>query len=524
MGRWGQAAKRAACGRTTPHTTRAALRLGLGVVVPLLVEALLLSRDDADELKSCQWAAVTVIMTSEPMLGQTVKKGLERIAGSLAGGAIAVGVASVSTNPWFLMACASVVLYTAFWQLTFKWGYDYTAKLLAITFCLVLWGIEDDAKTLWVAGTRLAGVVAGVALGMLLSVVLPPRSATEEAFAACRAALADLRAASTLAWRVREVSRGLGSPSDAAGAPEGEAAARGADDGPRQPLLDGQPPPFGEAEEAAVQALMAEMDVKCDSCSAALIQMTATIRIAQSEYLVGKRRGLLDRAWHPMLLGCAPLLFPAWRVPAPEFERLAQQVKRVCRILWALHLTLLNDGLDPAAMEAVRARLPGDLVPALVESAQAAVAALEEGFPARSVFVAPGAATLPRVALDSFCRCVQQFLALSELQDVRLQRRILLQAQGGAAAAEADLSGRGCLLSPRAYFEGRSGSFDASVIDSLPPMVEQAGALGPGDSDLTYVLTLRWHNLLFILDELQMDLEQLYDAMDALLAQAPVAG
>eukprot|EP00873_Tetraselmis_striata_P033114 jgi/Tetstr1/453378/TSEL_000317.t1 len=461
MGRWGQAAKRAACGRTTPHTTRAALRLGLGVVVPLLVEALLLSRDDADELKSCQWAAVTVIMTSEPMLGQTVKKGLERIAGSLAGGAIAVGVASVSTNPWFLMACASVVLYTAFWQLTFKWGYDYTAKLLAITFCLVLWGIEDDAKTLWVAGTRLAGVVAGVALGMLLSVVLPPRSATEEAFAACRAALADLRAASTLAWRVREVSRGLGSPSDAAGAPEGEAAARGADDGPRQPLLDGQPPPFGEAEEAAVQALMAEMDVKCDSCSAALIQMTATIRIAQSEYLVGKRRGLLDRAWQPDA---------AW---------------------------LCATALPGVACAGARVRATGAAGEAGVPHT-AAVAALEEGFPARSVFVAPGAATLPRVALD--------------------------RRQGGAAAAEADLSGRGCLLSPRAYFEGRSGSFDASVIDSLPPMVEQAGALGPGDSDLTYVLTLRWHNLLFILDELQMDLEQLYDAMDALLAQAPVAG
>jgi hypothetical protein len=52
------------------HTSRAALRMGLGVVVPLIVEALILKGKDRDEIKSCQWAAVTVVMTAEPMLGQ----------------------------------------------------------------------------------------------------------------------------------------------------------------------------------------------------------------------------------------------------------------------------------------------------------------------------------------------------------------------------------------------------------------------------------------------------------------------
>jgi hypothetical protein len=44
--------------------------MGLGVVVPLIVEALILKGKDRDEIKSCQWAAVTVVMTAEPMLGQ----------------------------------------------------------------------------------------------------------------------------------------------------------------------------------------------------------------------------------------------------------------------------------------------------------------------------------------------------------------------------------------------------------------------------------------------------------------------
>lgn len=56
-----------------PHVVRAAVRLALGCSVPLILDEMLLkSRGDLNELKSCQWAIVTLIMTSEPILGQVL--------------------------------------------------------------------------------------------------------------------------------------------------------------------------------------------------------------------------------------------------------------------------------------------------------------------------------------------------------------------------------------------------------------------------------------------------------------------
>jgi hypothetical protein len=52
------------------HVVRAAIRLAIGCIIPLLVDEYLLDAEDLDGLKSCQWAAVTLVMTSEPLLGQ----------------------------------------------------------------------------------------------------------------------------------------------------------------------------------------------------------------------------------------------------------------------------------------------------------------------------------------------------------------------------------------------------------------------------------------------------------------------
>lgn len=68
----------------------------------------------------------------------------------------------------------------------------------------VLWGVEDDDKILWVATTRLAGVIGGVLLGMLLSFVLSPQTGTTEATTAIADSLAALKTISSLAWETRE--------------------------------------------------------------------------------------------------------------------------------------------------------------------------------------------------------------------------------------------------------------------------------------------------------------------------------
>ncbi len=161
------------------------------------------SGDANEEFKqaACKWAAITAAIVAQPLLGSVVRTGAERVLGTLCGGVTGLLVHqslnsmhfSDAVNGLIKAAVCSVLAAAAILVGEKTWKLNYSAKLFQITMLLVTFAAEssDETEHLYFI-SRVAGIASGVLIMLLLSVVLVPKSATNEALKELGDAVADL--------------------------------------------------------------------------------------------------------------------------------------------------------------------------------------------------------------------------------------------------------------------------------------------------------------------------------------------
>jgi hypothetical protein len=150
---------------------------------------------------ACKWAAITAAIVAQPLLGSVVRTGAERVLGTLCGGVTGLLVheslnavhLSDALNGLIKAAVCSVLAAGAILIGEERWKLNYTTKLYQITMLLVTFAAESSEETehLYFL-SRVAGIASGVLIMLLLSVVLVPKSATNEALKELGDAVADL--------------------------------------------------------------------------------------------------------------------------------------------------------------------------------------------------------------------------------------------------------------------------------------------------------------------------------------------
>ena len=157
-------------------------------------------------LRDLSWVAVTAVVLLIPRLGDTGPKCLERLAGTVLGGAAGLAAALSHSAP---VATLIAALTGAGGELLGSaGGFSYAGKMVGVSYCIVAmpafgavgqprdWAV--DGAMVKLAVERLAAVFIGVGLVYLLSIAWLPRAASDEAFALAAegvARLVDLSAA-----------------------------------------------------------------------------------------------------------------------------------------------------------------------------------------------------------------------------------------------------------------------------------------------------------------------------------------
>jgi uncharacterized membrane protein YgaE (UPF0421/DUF939 family) len=193
--------KRRSMKREHRKAIRVSLAIFLATVAGYSVD--LESGDANEEFKqaACKWAAITAAIVAQPLLGSVVRTGAERVLGTLCGGVTGLLVHqslnsmhfSDAVNGLIKAAVCSVLAAAAILVGEKKYKLNYSAKLFQITMLLVTFAAEssDETEHLYFI-SRVAGIASGVLIMLLLSVVLVPKSATNEALKELGDAVADL--------------------------------------------------------------------------------------------------------------------------------------------------------------------------------------------------------------------------------------------------------------------------------------------------------------------------------------------
>lgn len=124
------------------------------------------------------WAAVSAFMTTQANTPATLRRGVLRIGGTLAGAGLGVWLA-----PWLLydpVACVAVLMLAAFGgvlaMLTLRYGYAWLLGAITL-FMVVLGGVAAPSGVLTIAIWRVLEVVVGTVMAMVVVWALMPADA-----------------------------------------------------------------------------------------------------------------------------------------------------------------------------------------------------------------------------------------------------------------------------------------------------------------------------------------------------------
>lgn len=196
--------------RLSEHTRRS-IRLFLGVSIPCLVGFGVVGPEHvvySNAVSSaCKWAAITAAIVAQPLIGKASQVGFERLLGTLIGGGVGYVVHQVGLLVFgeamdgifkSLAAGALASLSVLVGEKRFK--LNTSAKLFVVTLLLVTFAGEyGDIEGYAVA--RVCGILLGVCLMLLLSMVVFPKSATVETLHNMDDALENLSYVTVLVWK-----------------------------------------------------------------------------------------------------------------------------------------------------------------------------------------------------------------------------------------------------------------------------------------------------------------------------------
>ncbi|KAK9843259.1 hypothetical protein WJX74_009376 [Apatococcus lobatus] len=396
-----------------PDYVQRAIRLGTAVFIAASIGFELISPELGLHLdyprqwtQACKWAAITCIVINAPVLGKVAQTGVERIIGTLVGGICGYAVFRIGSNFWgpvsdgILLSVAVMLMAGASVIVAHKLSLDSSAKLAALTFCLVTFGSSsvDDAFVL--AITRMTGICLGVLLLEACAVIIFPKMATQEALISMQAAMSGLVELNRKAWqqgtgRKEAAEIDLGTPIH----PGGYLPLAGEDAGD---LKDAEKRMHEKQDQLESDAEKCLMDVynSLNKCLDYIPQ-------AHSEIYICMVKGKLC-----MLPGLPWLKIGRWKLPASDMQSLTTSIRKVARILWTTHLTF-QEGFDDNMMAMLQQQYPTGLMPELKQRSQDALEDMRAAFPCSAVVKSSN--------LHTFMNSVEGLFRIGDYQ----RRRIL---------------------------------------------------------------------------------------------------
>ncbi|KAK9835385.1 hypothetical protein WJX81_006485 [Elliptochloris bilobata] len=376
-----------------PDHYRRGLRQAIGVGIAVFIGYLLLHGIDEryarQWLQGAKWAAITIVNVGSPVLGKTSQVSLERTLGTVVGGLIGLGVVQLgdSLGPFlspsdtaFTTVAAMIIGFIGV-VAGYYLNLDYSAKLFVLTFILVVLGSDHASDAGIVALTRITGIVAGVMASMLLSCIVFPKSASMSAVDSMQASLDGLAAplgSPHLGWGGRRLSWDVETP-DTVAKRRRKAAER-------------------DAREAECEKVLMDVYGK-------LVKADEFIGVSTSEVYFRTLRGRW--CFLPFIPGLCLRRGSTWRLPQREMRELATSIRKVARVLWAVHVTF-QEGFEEEVLSVLIKRYPPNLLADLQVFSQACLQDMADAFPREPTPCASN--------LHSFIEVVDELIRISDQQ------------------------------------------------------------------------------------------------------------
>ncbi|WIA23389.1 hypothetical protein OEZ85_000148 [Tetradesmus obliquus] len=393
-------------------------------------------------------------------------------------------------------------------------GYEYSGKLLSITFLIVAPAGLKEGSGLHVALSRAGGIIVGILLTFLLSCSWFPRSASGQVVDHLHNSLEALHQLTALTWSgliPHDPNQEDTAQEDTAkaAAAAAAAAAAGASAAPEGPTAVP-----GLSQEQRLE-LRRRIDDQCEDalfrCTQQALAAGDALKTAESELYAGTAWGY--RLYLPLLL-LGKRSRRRFHLPRDLVAQLRLCVRRLARITWSLH-TIIQEGFDAQMMVVVAQRYPPGLLQQLQDSSAAFVGDVLAALPPGSSRLAPAAAAAAAAALaakvpqHNLLRFQQALHTLQEISE--LQRMQLI-----------DHMRRYNQPPPPSQCNMHSASSIHAAAAAGQPHVDTPRLFFADTSD-GYVAKLRWYSFQFLLEQLAEGYSELAGTLNSLLPLLPGA-
>eukprot|EP00775_Hariotina_reticulata_P009701 gene9701-9860_t len=120
-------------------------------------------------LQSMQWMMITYAAVSNPTIGKTTQKGLERSLGSIAGGLL--GLMCALTRAPVVLFLGMLLAAMAGEVIVSQFKKENTGRLLPATYVLVSGTVLRSSSAWLVAAERVGAILSGILLCCIMSIV-----------------------------------------------------------------------------------------------------------------------------------------------------------------------------------------------------------------------------------------------------------------------------------------------------------------------------------------------------------------
>ncbi|GLC56641.1 hypothetical protein PLESTB_001129800 [Pleodorina starrii] len=440
--------------------------------------------------QSCNWAAITCIVVTAPVIGKVAQVAFDRLLGTAVGGFIGCVCFTVGFHLFgvlgggvFISLMSGVTVWATTY-LAFKHSLDQLVRFVQLTYCIVAFGAKPDKGALLIALLRVGGIFAGGLLGVVLAVLVLPRSASVDCMLEMKKALKALYDLNQEVWTLSGVTSQSGArrptrkphrhgysamqlrleaaragsatavaASDAAAAgatvPGAAAAAAGelrgggvsgGGGGGSGSVLSGDSLtswPGGLRRTGPSSAehldLLVQHDEERESREAAIEKLFTAVYTALGrvdEHLSQTRGEIyIWHFWGRYFFLPGVHWFPVrgrWSVPRKDLEDMATCVRRVARMLWTLLLDF-EEGFGSEMESVLRLYYPAQLLSELADYQARAILDLLRAFPGET-----------GIEVDNLFTLGQVTDCLLQISDARARNTVFKVKRRRAAAAGAD--------------------------------------------------------------------------------------
>lgn len=399
------------------------------------------------------------------------------------------------TDGVFLATCAAL-LSGASVLVGHRLKLDVSAKLFTITLLLVTFAGDAGKETWKIAAIRVGGIVVGVLLALILSVVILPKSASIECLHCIDNALSALHDLHSIVWK--DFIPDGSSPTCTTHVP----AVPGGE-GNQVLLLQ------TSSDEGVEEGECADDEKRCEEHLTrlynALFELQSNIKCAKSEWLAGKFAGGLVFVPGPPFGR-----YQVHHMPWEALQLAAMDIRRAAGVLFALRQALISMDENHSRAASGRYSMERNLLINIAAAGEDLLTQVQNAFPWSRLLSSKPVVQLVH-AIDAWETAGGENLKAQ----LRSSRKYL--------AAEEATAGLARVAEERALSEGearnqftKSNSLQQQESvgnnsgQGIPSTKANVATLQRMDTREVVALTIEWHNLGFLLRQVGLELAQLH--------------